>query len=182
MFELASGSPASPARELEATLGRRDRLHRSASRFLERNSADIELHSGELHRALARAVDHFSRAARHGSLPAPLRQRLMRASSQVAAQRESFARATAALDRADRRAAAARAAAVTAARRRRAVRLARRLDPSLTGLLRACCRPRCMNEGQGCDVMSTLLWHRRSRPAACARCCRTAPRDASRPR
>ena len=45
-------------------------------------------------------MDHFSRAARHGALPAPLRQRLMRASSQVAAQRESFARATAALDRA----------------------------------------------------------------------------------
>ncbi len=68
--------------------------------LLERNSADIDTHATELHRALARAVDHFSQAARHGALPAPLRQRLMRASSQVAAQRESFARATAALDRA----------------------------------------------------------------------------------
>jgi len=68
--------------------------------LLEHNSPDIDIQATELHRALARAVDHFSRAARQGALPAPLRQRLMRASSQVAAQRESFARATAALDRA----------------------------------------------------------------------------------
>ena len=96
--------PATPAvagAELEATLSAVEiRLHALGVALLERNSADIELHSSELHRALARAVDHFSRAARHGALPAPLRQRLMRASSQVAAQRESFARATAALDRA----------------------------------------------------------------------------------
>lgn len=87
--------------DLEATLSAVEiRLHALGVALLERNSADIELHSGELHRSLARAVDLFSRAARHGELPAPLRQRLMRASSQVAAQRESFARATAALDRA----------------------------------------------------------------------------------
>lgn len=102
MFEPAAPGIASVAgAELEATLSAVEiRLHALGVALLERNSADIELHSGELHRALARAVDHFSRAARHGSLPAPLRQRLMRASSQVAAQRESFARATAALDRA----------------------------------------------------------------------------------
>ena len=99
--------PAAPATtsvagaELEATLCAVEiRLHALGVALLERNAADIELHSSELHRALARAVDHFSQAARHGTLPAPLRQRLMRASSQVAAQRESFARATAALDRA----------------------------------------------------------------------------------
>jgi hypothetical protein len=68
--------------------------------LLEGDSAAIDVQAAELHRALARAVDHFSKAARRGALPPPLRQRLMRASSQVAAQRESFARATAALDRA----------------------------------------------------------------------------------
>jgi hypothetical protein len=97
----ASATPTVAGAELEATLSAVEiRLHALGVALLERNSADIDLHSSELHRALARAVDHFSRAARHGALPAPLRQRLMRASSQVAAQRESFARATAALDRA----------------------------------------------------------------------------------
>lgn len=54
----------------------------------------------QLHGALASAVDHFRLAARHGAVPAPLRQRLALAGAQVAAQRESLARATAALDRA----------------------------------------------------------------------------------
>jgi len=68
--------------------------------LLAHNSQAIDIQAIELHRALAQAVDHFSRAARRSSLPQPLRRRLMQASSQVAAQRESFARATAALDRA----------------------------------------------------------------------------------
>jgi hypothetical protein len=62
--------------------------------------AAVDLHASELHRALARAVDHFAHAARHGPVPPPLRQRLIRASGLVASQRESLARATAALDRA----------------------------------------------------------------------------------
>jgi multidrug resistance efflux pump len=53
-----------------------------------------------LHSALSNAVDHFSRAARLGGAPLPLRQRLALASGQVAAQREALARATASLDRA----------------------------------------------------------------------------------
>lgn len=60
----------------------------------------IDRHATELHRALARAVDHFARAARSGSVPTPLRERLKLASGLVASQRESLARATAALDRA----------------------------------------------------------------------------------
>ena len=60
----------------------------------------IESQASELHRALARAVDHFSRAARQGGVPGVLRRRLAQASGQVAAQREALARATAALDRA----------------------------------------------------------------------------------
>ncbi|MEO6897000.1 MAG: hypothetical protein ABI218_10210 [Caldimonas sp.] len=65
-----------------------------------RDPADIDLHAGELHRALAIAVSHFSDAAKSGPLPVALRNRLATASGQVAAQRESLARATAALDRA----------------------------------------------------------------------------------
>lgn len=66
----------------------------------ERDSLAIERHAGELHCALAHAVDRFTGAAREGRVPPALRQRLATASGQVAAQRESLARATAALDRA----------------------------------------------------------------------------------
>lgn len=65
-----------------------------------RDSAGIDLHANELHRALAAAVDGFARASRGGPVPAALRSRLASASGLVAAQRESLARATAALDRA----------------------------------------------------------------------------------
>jgi hypothetical protein len=102
MFDASSSGATSPARDdLEATLAAVEtRLTALGIALLEQNNVDVDTHATELHRALARAVDHFSAAARHGALPGPLRQRLMRASSQVAAQRESFARATAALDRA----------------------------------------------------------------------------------
>ena len=56
--------------------------------------------AAELHEALAAAVDRFGRAARSGGVPPVLRQRLVAAGGQVAAQREALARATASLDRA----------------------------------------------------------------------------------
>lgn len=62
--------------------------------------AAVDAAAAQLHAALAAAVDHFTLAARRGSVPAPLRQRLALASGQVAAQREALARATASLDRA----------------------------------------------------------------------------------
>jgi hypothetical protein len=65
-----------------------------------RDTVGIDLHATELHRALAIAVDRFALAARRGSVPPELRHRLASTSGQVAAQRESLARATAALDRA----------------------------------------------------------------------------------
>jgi hypothetical protein len=65
-----------------------------------RDSIGIDVHATELHRALAMAVDQFAVAARQGSVPPALRNRLANTSGQVAAQRESLARATAALDRA----------------------------------------------------------------------------------
>lgn len=65
-----------------------------------RDTVGIDLHATELHRALAAAVDQFAQAARRGGVPPDLRHRLANTSGQVAAQRESLARATAALDRA----------------------------------------------------------------------------------
>ena len=67
----------------------------------DRDANGIEQHAAELHRALAAAIHRFSHASRQPSgVPQALRQRLALASGQVAAQRESLARATAALDRA----------------------------------------------------------------------------------
>ncbi len=65
-----------------------------------RDSLAVDTQASELHQALSRAVDQFALAARSGSISPALRRRLASASGQVAAQRESLARATAALDRA----------------------------------------------------------------------------------
>ncbi len=100
MFTTVTHSPT-PGPELEGALAAVEmRLAALGTALHSRDSAGIDLHSSELHRALARAVDHFTRAANAGSLPMALRLRLASASGQVAAQRESLARATAALDRA----------------------------------------------------------------------------------
>ena len=76
------------------------RLAALGSALRARDADGIERNADELHRALAAAVSHFSAAARNGPLPSALRDRFARASGQVAAQRETLARATAALDRA----------------------------------------------------------------------------------
>jgi hypothetical protein len=77
------------------------RLSSLGSALRDRDARAIETHSQELQRALAGAVQRFSQAARRpGGVSPQLRQRLAMASGQVAAQRESLARATAALDRA----------------------------------------------------------------------------------
>lgn len=93
--------PPAGGADLETTLGAVEaRLAALGSAVLGHDSAAIEDEAAGLHRALAAAVHHFSRAARAGGVPAPLRRRLAAASGQVAAQRESMARATASLDRA----------------------------------------------------------------------------------
>lgn len=66
----------------------------------ERDAREIEARATDLHRALASAVHRFAGAARQGRLSVDMRRRLAHASGEVAAQRESLARATAALDRA----------------------------------------------------------------------------------
>ena len=87
--------------ELEIRLAAvESRLAALADALRARDPVAIDLQAGELHRALAAAVNHFSHAARSGPVPPALRDRLAQASSQVVAQRESLARATAALDRA----------------------------------------------------------------------------------
>jgi hypothetical protein len=92
-------APASP--DLEACLAAVEtRLVALGNALRARDPVGIDLHAVELHRALASAVSHFSDAAKSGPLPPALRSRLATASGQVAAQRESLARATAALDRA----------------------------------------------------------------------------------
>ncbi len=105
MLSQGRSSPA-PAAEiadpvLESTLSAvESRLSSLGEALRARDLPSIDLHASELHRALSNAVDHFSRAARSGPLPASLRRRLVDAGGSVAAQRESLARATAALDRA----------------------------------------------------------------------------------
>jgi hypothetical protein len=97
------GPQASPPEslELETTLAAVETHLAALGESLRASDmASVDHHASELHRALARAVDHFTHAARTGPVPPPLRQRLMRASGLVASQRESLARATAALDRA----------------------------------------------------------------------------------
>jgi hypothetical protein len=94
-------APAAQSPELEARLSEVEtRLVALGNALRSRDPAGIDLHAAELHRALASAVNQFSVAAKSGPLPAALRHRLAHASGQVAAQRESLARATAALDRA----------------------------------------------------------------------------------
>jgi chromosome segregation ATPase len=73
------------------TLGEALRVHRAEA---------VATEAAELQRALAAAVERLRRSAGDGQLTPQLRQRLASASGQVAAQRESLARASAALDRA----------------------------------------------------------------------------------
>lgn len=96
MLESIQMSP-----ELETALSAVESQLASLGESLRSNdAAAIDHHATELHRALARAVDRFANAARAGSVPRSLRERLKLAGGQVAVQRESLARATAALDRA----------------------------------------------------------------------------------
>lgn len=98
---IMTNTPHAGSSELESTLAAVEAQLTSLGESLRANdSVAIDHHATELHRALARAVDHFTHAARSGPVPPPLRERLKLAGGLVASQRESLARATAALDRA----------------------------------------------------------------------------------
>jgi hypothetical protein len=87
--------------QLEAVLQRLEQhLDDLQTALGARDMPCIELHAGELQRALVQAIDRFHRAARVRTTPLELRRRLALAGAQVAAQRDALARATAALDRA----------------------------------------------------------------------------------
>lgn len=101
LYAHQAGSAGFSAAELEAPLSRvESRLEALSEALKGDDPVALEAAASELHRALSSAVESFKLAARRGGVPATLRQRLALAGAQVAAQRESLARATAALDRA----------------------------------------------------------------------------------
>lgn len=92
---------AGPDAELEPlVLAVEQGLLALSSTLRGRDVMALEQQAGALHRAMASAVQACVQAARLGTLPDPLRQRLARAGAQLARQREALSRATAALDRA----------------------------------------------------------------------------------
>lgn len=102
----AAPSPA-PHAALTGVAGLEDTLSAVETRLADlgealrtRDLVGIDRHAADLHMALAAAVDTFCIAVRSGPVAPQLRRRLVAASGQVAAQRESLARATSALDRA----------------------------------------------------------------------------------
>jgi plasmid stabilization system protein ParE len=87
--------------ELEESVQRvESRLSALGEALRVHHAEAVETEAAELQRALAAAVEQLRRGARAGQLSPQLRQRLALASGHVAAQRESLARASAALDRA----------------------------------------------------------------------------------
>lgn len=97
----AAGLNAAVSQQLELPLLEVEScLNLLGEALLRRDTPAIEQHAARLHHALALAITTFSEAARNGAVPPGLRNRLVQAGGKVAAQRESLARATAALDRA----------------------------------------------------------------------------------
>jgi hypothetical protein len=98
---MTDNAPTGPNPKLEAAIAAVDaHLAALGEALRASDSTGIDTHATELHRALAHAVDCFARASRSGGVPPALRRRLASTGGLVAAQRESLARATAALDRA----------------------------------------------------------------------------------
>jgi hypothetical protein len=90
-----------PTAELEESIATLESRLQALGEALGVHRAEtVAAEAAELQRALALAVERLRRSARAGHLTPQLRQRLALASGQVAAQRESLARASAALDRA----------------------------------------------------------------------------------
>lgn len=76
------------------------RLEALGQALQDRSAERLEHEALALQRALGASIDRLGQAARAGEVPPVLRQRMAVATGRVAAQRESLARATAALDRA----------------------------------------------------------------------------------
>ncbi len=87
--------------ELEQAVARIESRVEALDEALRADRADaVEIEAAELQHALAVAVGQLHRGAESNPLSQVLRQRLARAGGQLAAQRESLARASAALARA----------------------------------------------------------------------------------
>lgn len=100
-----AGTPSGPAALADPMLEhlvRRMEIELAAlgDALRRRDSQGMESHADALQLALIGAMDASVHAAHEGKLPEALRMRLVRATGQLAAQRESLARATASLDRA----------------------------------------------------------------------------------
>jgi hypothetical protein len=98
----ATSTAVQPLRaDLEAPLQQVEHcLAELAVALRDNDASGIENSAQALQGALSAAVDRFRLAARQGAVPLPMKRRLASASALVATQRESLARATAALDRA----------------------------------------------------------------------------------
>ena len=87
--------------DLEASISQVEQHLEGLRQAMRAHSAEgVEHEALALQRALAASVQRLNHAARAGDVPPGLRQRLALATGQMASQRESLARATAALDRA----------------------------------------------------------------------------------
>jgi hypothetical protein len=94
-------SPGDAHQTLEDLLGVVEtRLSALGNALRRRDIAGIDTHALALRDALQNALSGFGSAARHGPVPDALRSRLVQAGGQVAAQRDTLARATFALDHA----------------------------------------------------------------------------------
>ncbi len=90
---------ATPLEEAVATI--EARLAALGTALRDRDALAIEAEAQALQRAFTSAMHRFTAAARSASgVPLPLRRRLAVARGQVAAQRETLARANAAVERA----------------------------------------------------------------------------------
>lgn len=93
--------PASAGPLEDAVAAIEVRLAALGSALRDRDALAIEAAAQALQRAFSSAIHRFTAAARQADgVPLPLRRRLAIARGQVAAQRETLARANAALDRA----------------------------------------------------------------------------------
>jgi hypothetical protein len=94
--------PAAGATPLEEAVAAIEaRLAALGAALRDRDALAIEAEAQALQRAFSSAIHRFAAAARQtDGVPLPLRRRLAIARSQVSAQRETLARANAALDRA----------------------------------------------------------------------------------
>jgi hypothetical protein len=99
MTQPIAAGHAGPLEDAVATI--EARLAALGTALRDRDALAIEAGSQALQRAFSSAIHRFTAAARHADgVPLPLRRRLAVARAQVAAQRETLARANAALDRA----------------------------------------------------------------------------------